>query len=653
MRKISLFALMISMIAIIGINANAQTDEVIKKGYLEYIDYLKVNKDVLNYNTYGLIEDLDEIVLKIYCHKDLLDQLVYSLKDFTYNRYEVKVFEEDQIVISIYFPIPRKIETEDLREPETKVEEKPEIREAQPIIQPQPVMEKKDCPGRVKVQVRKTDYQSFKEYKYFEGILSFDRDVELRAQLTASVKEVAVSDGDRVRQDQILVRLDSTVIEREIKSVEELIKNWKIILKKRQNWKVRSPAAEKQAQEKIQEAETMLAEKMDDLSRTQIKAPFDGKVIFVVAVDEPLETGATVLRMVSDQLLKVVVPAADAELFSPGMHVRISAAEVEALFQGRVEISESETKIVLDNEDLKLSEGMKVNFRALYKEYDQALVIPENEVGKDDSGYYAFVVDGKRAALRRLNIGAIESGMVHVLSGINAGEEVIATGLNCLQDRKKIKIMIWDAELGKLRVRKKKDIIGIPVVEPERIEIPEVPAVKKKNYWRLGGGLGVCIGTGGIFTDVYGSFIPAGFITASYTFNEKIEVFFSTSYITASGNATGLEDKVTLTMIPVYIGAKLQLNKIKKFSPFVGAAVVRYNTKEAFPVGDEYHESTTYYSNFGGSGFIGAYYPLGKKLDLTVTLKFDFSKVPMEEGVESVDLSGFRLLVGVTYVPGR
>jgi len=242
---------------------------------------------------------------------------------------------------------------------------------------------------------------------------------------------------------------------------------------------------------------------------------------------------------------------------------------------------------------------------------------------------------------------------VHVLSGINAGEEVIATGLNCLQDRKKIKIMIWDAELGKLRVRKKKDIIAVPVVEPERIEIPEVPVVKKKNYWRLGGGLGACIGTGGIFTDVYGSFAPAGFITASYTFNEKIEVFFSTTYITASGKASGLEDKVTLTMIPVYIGAKLQLNKIKKFSPFVGAAVVRYNTQEAFPAGDEYHESTSYYSNFGGSGFIGAYYPLGKKLDLTLTLKYDFSKVPMEEGMDSVDLSGFRLLVGVTFVLGR
>ena len=143
MRKISLFALMISMIAIIGINANAQTDEVMKKGYLDYIDYLKANKDVLNYNTYGLIEGLEEIVLKIYCHKDVMDQLVSSLKDFTYNRYEVKVFEEDQIVISIYFPIPRESEPEAIPEPVTKVEEKPEIREAQPIIQPQPVMEKR------------------------------------------------------------------------------------------------------------------------------------------------------------------------------------------------------------------------------------------------------------------------------------------------------------------------------------------------------------------------------------------------------------------------------------------------------------------------------------------------------------------------------
>jgi membrane fusion protein (multidrug efflux system) len=654
MRKTGSLLLMISMIVIVGINVYAQTDDGSKRGYLEYIDYLKSERDVLNYNTYGLIEGVDEIILKIYCNKASLDQLVGSLKDFIYNRHDVKEFDEDQIVVSIYFPVPRKTDVEEI--PETKAETKTELQDDQPVIQPQPVPEEEDCPGRVKVQVRRADYQVFKEHRYFEGVLSFDQDVELRTQLTASVKEVVVADGDRVIQDQILVRLDSAFIEKEIQSVEELIKNWKTILFKRQHWKVRSPGAEKQAQEKIEEAETMLVEKMDDLSKTQIKAPFDGKVIFIVSEGEPLETGATILRMVSDQLLKVVVPAEGADLFSPGMEVGISPADSEDVFLGRVEQLETGTKIVLNNEEMKLSEGVKVSFRALYKEHEQALVIPENEVMKDDFGYYAFIVDGKRAALRRLTVGAIESGKVHVLSGINAGEEVVATGLNCLKDRKKIKVMIWDSELGKLRVRKKKDIIAAPVVEPERIEIPEVPVepvVKKKNYWRLGGGLGACIGTGSVFSDVYGIFAPAGFVTASFIIKEKVEIFFSASYITASGKSTGLEDKVTLTMIPVYIGAKLHLNKIKKFSPFVGAAMVRYNTKETFPAGDEFHESTSYYSNFGGSGFVGAYYPLGKKLDLTVTLKYDFSKVSMDEGMESVDLSGFRLLIGVTYVLGR
>ncbi len=414
-------------------------------------------------------------MLKIYSHKESQDQLLGSLQNFSYTRYEVKEFTEDQIVISIYFPVSRKTETKAIVAPvtakEMKPEKIPETREPEAVIVilPQPEPEEEDCPGRVKVQVRKIGYQVFKEYKYFEESLSFDRDVELRTQLTASVKEVAVADGDRVQEGQILVRLDSGVIEKEIKSVEELIKNWKTILFKRQNWKERSPRAEKQAQEKIQEVEILLAQKMDDLSKTQIKAPFDGKVIYIISEGEPLETGATVLRMVSDQLMKVSVPAVDSGLFSQGMDVRISSTEVEGEFPGRVSKTETETKILLRNEDLKLTEGMKVNFRVLYREYDQAIVIPEKEVLKDDSGYYVFVVDAKRAALRRLNVGVIESGMVHVISGINIGEEVIATGLNCLQDRKKIKVMIWDAVLGKLRPRKKKEIIEAPVIQTEEI----------------------------------------------------------------------------------------------------------------------------------------------------------------------------------------
>ena len=657
MRKINLSVLIISMIMVVGMNAYAQTDDTSKKGCPEYIDYLKANKEVLNYNTYGLIEGIEEVVLKIYSHKESQDQLLGSLQNFSYIRYEVKEFTEDQIVISIYFPVSQKTETKvivaPVTETEMKPEETPETREPEAVIQSQPEPEIKDCPGRVKVQVRKIGYQVFKEYKYFEESLSFDRDVELRTQLTASVKEVAVADGDRVQEGQILVRLDSGVIEKEIKSVEALIKNWKTILFKRQNWKERSPRAEKQAQEKIQEVEILLAQKMDDLSKTQIKAPFDGKVIYIISEGEPLETGATVLRMVSDQLMKISVPAVDSELFSQGMDVRLSSTEVEGEFSGRVSKTETETKIVLRNEDLKLSDGMNVNFRVLYREYDQAMVIPEKEVLKDDSGYYVFMVDAKRAALRRLHIGAIESGMVHVLSGINIGDEVIATGLNCLQDQKKIKVMIWDAEKGELRARKKKDISEAPVIQPEEIEIPVERVIKKKNYWRIGGGLGACIGTGGVFTDVYGSFVPAGFITASFTINEKVEIFFSTSYITASGKATELEDKVTLTMIPIYIGAKIHLNKIKKFTPFVGAAMARYNTQESFPAGNEYHETTSYRSNFGGSGFVGTYFPIGKKLDLTVTLKYDFSQVAIEEGGENVDLSGFRLLIGVTYILGR
>jgi membrane fusion protein (multidrug efflux system) len=648
MRKINLFVLIISMIMVVGMNAYAQTDDTSKKGYQEYIDYLKANKEVLNYNTYGLIEGIEEIVLKIYSHKESQDQLMVSLQNFSYIRCEVKEFAEDQIVISIYFPISQKTEAEDTAVPET--------REPEAVIQPQPEPDKKDCPGRVKVQVRKIGYQVFKEYKYFEESLLFDQDVDLRTQLTASVKEVAVADGDRVQEGQILVRLDSGVIEKEIKSVEALIKNWKTILFKRQNWKVRSPAAEKQAQEKIQDVEILLAQKMDDLSKTLIKAPFDGKVIYIISEGEPLETGAPVLRMVSDQLMKVSIPAVDSGLFSQGMDVWISSTEVEGKFPGRVSKTETETKIVLRNEELKLLEGMKVNFRVLYREYDQAMVIPEKEVLKDDSVYYVFVVDAKRAALRRLNIGAIESGMVHVLAGINIGDEVIATGLNCLQDRKKIKVMVWDAEKGELRARKKKEIIEVPVIQPEEIEIPEVPVervIKKKNYWRIGGGLGACIGTGSVFSEVYGSFVPGGFITASFTINEKIELFFSTSYFTASGKSTGLEDKVTLTMIPIYIGAKIHLNKIKKFTPFVGAAMARYNTQESFPAGDEYHETISYRSNFGGSGFVGTYFPIGKKLDLTVTLKYDFSQVAMEESDEKVDLSGFRLLIGITYILGR
>ncbi len=668
MKKITLFVFILLFMGFMCSGSFAQVEKPTKKGYEDYIAFLKDNKEALNYNTYGLIEHSDEVVIKVYCSKETKDMLLESLKDFNYKTYQFEEFSESQIVISIFFELtkpPEKVELEEKEAVEKKDEEtiaeeiKPEeiVKEKVEEKEKQ-ALEKKKCPGRVKVQVRRIGPKIFKEHKYFEESILYDQDSVIKTQLTASVKEILVAEGDRLKQGQVVVRLDSTVLEKEIKSVEALVKKWQEILYKRQHWKERSPRAEKQAEDQLMEAEELLAQKEDDLANTQIQAPFDGKVMYIVSEGEPLEAGAIAFRIATDHLMKVSIPESDAELFKHDMEIKVFCQEVEAEILASVSKTEEKTKILLNNEDFKLSEGMKVNFRVLFKLHEEVIVLSENEILKDQDGSFVYVVDGKFASKRKLELGPVEEGKVLVLSGLNIDDEVIITGIECLKDRKKIKVMVWDEKKGKLRARKKKEEIEIEKIVPEEIEIERVPVekvIKKKNFWRVGAGAGYYMVTDDLFTEIYGSSTLSGFVTASFTIKEKVEIFFSVAYVTKNGEFTISEEDTKLIMIPFYIGIKYIIKKTKKFEPFVGAALVRYNLKEVLPASTEYHPETetNYHSNFGAAILAGTYWSIGSKLDFIFSLKYDISQSPIEELDEKINLSGLRAFIGLTYSFGR
>jgi membrane fusion protein (multidrug efflux system) len=89
--------------------------------------------------------------------------------------------------------------------------------------------------------------------------------------------------------------------------------------------------------------------------------------------------------------------------------------------------------ISIPNEDRTLRPGMTGYARLL--DHRTALTIPRLGLlgaGRDTT---VFVVEGKRARVRRVQIGSsLEGGRVEVLGGLREGDEVIIHGLRKLQD---------------------------------------------------------------------------------------------------------------------------------------------------------------------------------------------------------------------------
>jgi len=661
MRKTNLVGIFILFFVLCSANIFGLLMAEEQKGLDEFLTYLKDNKDTLKYSTYGLIEHAEDVVVKIYGPKSFKLILLDNLKDYKHKEIAVEESSPDQVIFSVtFYKVKPQEEEKDSAEIEPKVvEEKPiekkaeeqkketEMKKVAPLSEVKmPEEVKKKCPRKVKVQVREMVPQTFEEYKYFENQVLPDQEVELTALLTAKVKEVLVSVGDRVNKDQVLVIFDSEALEKEVKSVQALVEKWKKILYQRQHWKERSPRAEKQAEEKLEETKQLLAEKETELSVTQVQAPFDGKILFIVAPDEPLETGAIVLKMETDHIMKVEIDDIDSQFFTQDQEIKISSQEFEETLSGIVTVVDGKTKIRIKNEDFKLSSGMKVNFRILIKTYEDVMVLSESEVLKDEKGSYVYIVAGKRASRRDLALGPVEKGKVLIFSGLVAGDEVIVTNVDCLKEEKRIKIMVYDPVSGILKPRKK---VKKPVKKPIKIKepIPEEKIIEKKHILRVGLGGGYTIMTGSAYTDSYGTGGLVGSLSFAYPISNNIELFLEVSYLTKTGQFTGIDNpeaEISNTMIPLYLGGRFFLKRVKKFRPYLGAAIAYYTVLEKYTAAwlDDIDES-----GFGFAFCAGTLWEIGSKLNFFFDLKYDYIRVTPVEG-ETTDLSGLRPVLGIS-----
>lgn len=653
MKSKNFMMIFVLLLLLLSGNLLSSSVDAEKKGLDEFLIYLKENKDVLKYSTYGLIEHAEEVVVKIYGPKSSKLILLENLKNFEHKEIAVEESSADQIIFSVtFYKIKPEVEEETTAKMEPKeVELQPvEKKEVEKVVPPvemkKPEEAKKKCPRRVKVQVREMIPQEFNEYKYFEKMVSPDQEVEMVAQLSAKVKEVLVSVGDRVTQGQGLVIFDSKALEKEVKSFQALVEQWKRILYQRQHWKERSPRAEKQAEDKLEEAKQVLAEKEIELAATQVKAPFDGKILYVISPDVSLKTGEVVIKMETDHIMKVEIDDIDAQFFTQGQEIKISSQEFEETLTGIVTQIDGKTKIRIKNEDFKLSSGMKVKFRVLIKTYDEALTLSESEVLKDEKGSYVYIVAGKRASRRDLALGPIENGQVLVFSGLAKGDEVIITNVDCLKEGKRIKVMEYDPVSGLLKPRKKKKI---PVERPVEIKevIPEEKIVEKKYFLRVGASGGYTVMTGSAYTDSYGTGGLIGSLSFAYPISEDIEIFLEVSYLTKTGKFAGADNpeaEISNTMIPLYLGGRYFLKKVKKFKPYLGAAIAYYTVYEKYTADwlEDIDES-----GFGFAFCAGSLWEINSKLNLFFDLKYDYIRIKPLEG-ETSDLSGFRPIFGLS-----
>ena len=175
------------------------------------------------------------------------------------------------------------------------------------------------------------------------------------------------------------------------------------------------------------------------IAKTELRAPFSGKLglrnISLGAYVSP----ATVV--VSLQKYAGVIQVGD--------NMQCSVAGIESPFTARVIAIEPtidemtrnlKVRAMIQNPNSKLVPGAYVKVQLKLKETPNAIMIPSSAVIPDDKATKIVVTDSSNAKFVNIEIGTRTESEVQVLSGLNAGDTVLLTGLLQVKPGMSVKI---------------------------------------------------------------------------------------------------------------------------------------------------------------------------------------------------------------------
>lgn len=328
----------------------------------------------------------------------------------------------------------------------------------------------KRAPAPVAVITAKAQQRDVPVRLSANGTVTALQSVDLRSQVTSTVREVHIREGETVKAGQLLFSLDARADEANIRKAEaQVAKDRADLATALRNFerqrelfqqKFISQAALDQAQNQVDTLKGQLAVDTAALEAarvargyTEIRAPFAGRTgVINVRAGSLVQPGPTALPLVTvTQVDPVAVAFTLPEKELPGLQqaLRAGAVQVAAraqdgseLHKGRITFVDNaidtatgtiRLKAEFDNRELRLWPGMYVNVDVSPRVLPGATVVPSQAVQTGPETRFVYVVgeDGKVAA-RDVKLGYVEEDFA-VVVGVDPGARVVVEGAQNLR----------------------------------------------------------------------------------------------------------------------------------------------------------------------------------------------------------------------------
>jgi RND family efflux transporter MFP subunit len=279
------------------------------------------------------------------------------------------------------------------------------------------------------------------------------------------VKELFIKRGDRVKKGQVILQLDNSLIKQSAAAAAQNIETIKAqaalakaVYEKQKNLWEQNIGSEIQlmtaktnadaSASQLKAALEQLGMAKDQLAYTTIRSDVDGVAEEVNVKVGELFGGPGQIKIVNTDHLKLtsLVPENYAGKIKVGTEVSLNFPDLQKVVDAKLSVvgnvidplSRSfyvETKLPVDK-NFRPNQLVQVKIKDYTKK--NAISIPINLIQNDDKGKFIYVAvteNGKLIARKRIvTVGEFYGNNVEILSGLNAGEQMVTEGYQSLFD---------------------------------------------------------------------------------------------------------------------------------------------------------------------------------------------------------------------------
>ena len=296
------------------------------------------------------------------------------------------------------------------------------------------------------------------------GTAQANESVVLSANVSEKVKAIHFQDGQQVRAGEVLVVLEQAEELANLEQAKALLSERQLALTRYQKLeKGRLTAADviDRTRFEVQQARASISAIQARIDDRTVRAPFAGIVgLRHISVGGLVEAGSAVLTLDDTSLIKLdfTVPEVFLPELRPGLKIeaRAAALGLDHIYYGELKSIDSrvdpatrslQVRALLPNSEGRIVPGILMQVDLL-RNTRQAPVIPEAALLPQGEKQFVMVraqKDGKDVANRKLvQIGARLAGRVEVVSGLQAGEQVLTHGNNKARPGGEIKVLAVD-----------------------------------------------------------------------------------------------------------------------------------------------------------------------------------------------------------------